>query len=338
MANKRYADLIRQLDKKTVSARVYYLYGEEHLLQDELVEKIIKALDISDKEVFYGSNFNIDDFLSSIASMSLFAGERFVIVKEANKIKKPAEKIIAGILEKNDLTSRLVFVNPVKLKKTELAANGLIAVVSKIGEVVEVSPLDENGCVDFIVEELNKSKKNISRENAGLLYQLSGSNLFDIKNEIEKLSLFARSRATISQDDIYACCGIDKQENIFDLEDAILNNDKHRVLGLIENIIGGGRVERPEQFILNSIYRIYNTMLTSIQLLKNNVPPASICGIIKRHPYYGGEYLRKVKKITISEKEIVKKFELIHRIELEMKSGKVEKPDLRIYSRDFCLR
>ena len=321
MPFKKYSDLPSKLVKNQLS-KAYYIWGEEHLLQEEFVNNLQKALaQKTDRAVFYGNGFDIDEFMSTIASMSLFSEEKVTIVKDANKLKAATVKLIVSALGAGNFTPYIIFINPLKLRRDELYSNLLIKTISNIGDVVEFRPLYPNECINFIINEFKNNNKTIAYPDAEYLYQLSGNNLFDIKNEVEKLLLFTKENPKVESKDIFECSGFIKQENIYQFTDVIINNDKRKALELVDNLLNSGS----EYFHLYSLlYRTYRKMIMAIDMANKNVPTDTI---MKKLRVYDRNFVPKVKKFKMAD--IVKKMEVLLETELAVKSGKIENPDLR---------
>ena len=136
MPFKKFFELSGRINKTNISP-VYYLWGEEHLLQETFLKQLEETLSSAncEKSIFYGSSLNVDDLVSSIASLSLFATQRLIVIKEAHKIKGNNEKIIAGIIGQGNLASNIVFVNILKLKKDQLSRNEIIKAAAEQGDL-----------------------------------------------------------------------------------------------------------------------------------------------------------------------------------------------------------
>jgi len=304
-------------------SRLYYLWGEEHLLQEEFIKKIEELLASSncEKNIFYGTGLSIDDLASAMASMSLFSSERLVIIKEAHKIRAAAEKTIAGILANGFPAAYIIFINPQKLKKDVLSKNVLIKTIAETGLVVQFRPLYQQECVKYIVNEFRKNERAITEKDADYLYQIAGDNLYDLKNEIEKLVLYTIKKGRVTDEDIGLCSGFIKQESMIAVTNAITEGDREKTLRLVDNLLNS----KEETFMVFSlIYRAYRKIMLARSMKQKNIPEFDIS---RRISVYDKGFFDKIKKFR--KKDIIRKLEILHDAEFAIKSGKVENADLR---------
>ena len=328
MPFKKFFELSGRLNKTNI-APVYYLWGEEHLLQETFLKQIEDILSSSnfEKSTFYGSNLDIDALASSISSLSLFATQRLIVIKEAHKIKGNNEKTIAGMIEQGNLASNIVFINLQKLRKDQLGKNEIIKASAEKGDVVEFRQLYPEECIKFAITELKKGNKTISEKDAEYLYQTSGDNLFDLKNEIDKLVLFTGDRCTITSEDIFKCSGFIRQENVYEITNAILENNKTKALKLIDNLLDSGT----ETFhLFNLFFWTYRRIIMAKTLQKTNTPAEVILRKVK---LWDRNFPDKIKKFSYSE--VLKKLECLYNAELSIKSGKIENADFRVIAAEL---
>ncbi|MDI6641608.1 MAG: hypothetical protein QME68_04775, partial [Elusimicrobiota bacterium] len=69
MSYIKYSQFMELLKRKKI-ASIYYFYGTEHLLIDESIKQLQDTLstEISDKEILYGTTFEINKFFDLISS------------------------------------------------------------------------------------------------------------------------------------------------------------------------------------------------------------------------------------------------------------------------------
>ncbi|MFN3967134.1 MAG: DNA polymerase III subunit delta [Endomicrobiia bacterium] len=327
-----FAELNRKLEKKEIS-HLYYFYGEEIYLIEETLNKLEKIIPVrpEEKEIFYGQNINIDVFVTSLSSLSLFGEKKFIIIKESNKIKSATQEIISKYLPDIKESCYVVFITPIKIKKDELQKNEIIKEVSKTGEVVEFRELFTDECIKFIKEEFSKNGKYISHKNIETFLELTGNNLYDIKNEIEKIILFIGEKKEITVEDIYNCSGLTKQEDIYKLSDAIISGNVQTAISIFNNLLNSGT---EISHILVSISKTLQQLLRANILINSKIPREEILKKLKMNIYFGNQLIDKSKKFT--KEEILKKMEIIYKIELEMKSGRLENNNFSLFISDLC--
>ncbi len=325
-------ELNKKLKNKEIN-HLYYFYGEEHSLIEETIKEIEKILLIKpeEKEIFYGSDIDIDTFISSLTSLSLFGEKKFIIVKESNKIKKSSKEILQKNLKYIGNNSYLIFINPEKIKKEQFQNEQLIKEIAKIGDIVEFKQLYPEECIKFIKEELLNKGKFVSDQDIELFLELTGNNLLDIKNEIEKLVLFIGDKKEISTEDIYNCSGLTKQQNLHKLSETIISGDTQNAILIFNNLLN----TRTEiSHILNSINRTFQQLLTANILFNSNISKEEILKKLKMNVYFGSQFIDKAKKF--SKEKILRKMEIVYRMELRLKSGKTDVHEFEVFISNLC--
>jgi len=327
-----FAELNTHLKNKKIN-HLYYFFGEEIFLIESTVKEIEKVISIKpeEKEIFYGSSIDIDIFISSLSSLSLFGERKFILVKESNKIKTAIKKTISQYLSTPKETCYLIFINPEKIRKDEFQKDEIIKEIARSGDVVEFKQLSETECIKFVREEFSSRGKNISLNEIETFLELTGNNLFDIKNEMEKLILFVGAKKEITLEDIYNCSGLTKQETIYKLSDAIISCDTKTAILIFNNLLNSG-IEISH--ILMSINRTLQQLLTANILSNMNFSKEEILKKLKMSMYFGNQLIEKSKKFK--REEILKKIDIVYRMELGIKSGKLERHDFNLFISDLC--
>lgn len=99
----------------------------------------------------------------------------------------------------------------------------------KNGIVCEFNTLTQNELVKFIAKWANANGKFISQVNATQLISLCGRDLNMLKNEIDKISAYAKGEE-ISDEDIEKLATVTLESKIFALSDAVLNGNAQKSL------------------------------------------------------------------------------------------------------------
>jgi len=286
---------------------VYYFHGEEAYLQEEAVNLIEKSLSENpvEKLLLYGSTFNLNDFLILAESSSLFGGKRLIVVKDANKIKNAAEKTLITLLEENAgrilYDACLVFVNPTKISK--VSAIHLRSAAGLLGDIVDFYPPYKNEIRSFISSYLGEHGRTITSADADYLIETAGENMYDIKNELDKLMLFSEGANPIIAADIAKCSGETAVENIFNLTGAIMSKNLKMSLKTLERLLSEGT---ETMLVLNHVFYSFKKLLLC--------PDA-------------GNFTRR---------EIYNKMKLIYDAEYSLKSGGQLNSELRVLVASLC--
>ena len=80
-------------------APAYLLSGEELQLIENLARSIESAIDVDPmgKEVFFGTDLKVNDLIMSAETLPFMTGKRYIVIKDANKIKAADAKLLAAL-------------------------------------------------------------------------------------------------------------------------------------------------------------------------------------------------------------------------------------------------
>lgn len=230
---------------------VYFFYGKEDFLVDELIEMIRAKLFKSEAEaranmsVMYGGSgadktISLGDVLSAASAYGMFAEQKLVVVRDFDKIQKPKkefQKAIYGALSdyiRNPLESTVLILCAGELDKKDLAKEPF-SLLESVG--YEFGAMrDMSGFADDYAKRLGW---RFTPEALRLLVMYAGSSARDLGNEIQKLALYAGDREdkTLNEKDVSEVVGISREYNVFELQKAICSKDLRQASGIALKIL-----------------------------------------------------------------------------------------------------
>ena len=317
-----------EFDKQLSGQRTisfYYFWGGESVLQQNLLEKIQKNENL-EKEILYGETLKVDQLVNAVSTATLFADKKLIVIKNAEKIKTKDEKNIAEVLGTFPTVNPLFFLCSEKISKDELRNNPLIRKIAELGEVVEFRQLYQNEMIEYIVHKVAGRGKTISRSDVQYFIDLTGNNLSEVKNELEKLFLYTKDKKIINSTDIENCSGYTNQQNLYKLNDAIRIKDKQKALKVLNELIESGE---NEIHIIRSVYKEFNKMLLAESYIEEKkFNSRKVIETMRLNKYYGEKFLAEIKKYSRSD--IINKIEMLYLTELADKSGRIVNSDLHM--------
>jgi len=317
-----------EFDKQLSGQRTipfYYFWGGESVLQQNLLEKIQKNENL-EKEILYGETLKVDQLVNAVSTATLFADKKLIVIKNAEKIKTKDEKNIAEVLGTSPTVNPLFFLCSEKISKDELRNNPLIRKIAELGEVVEFRQLYQNEMIEYIVHKVAGRGKTISRSDVQYFIDLTGNNLSEVKNELEKLFLYTKDKKIINSTDIENCSGYTNQQNLYKLNDAIRIKDKQKALKVLNELIESGE---NEIHIIRSVYKEFNKMLLAESYIEEKkFNSRKVIETMRLNKYYGEKFLAEIKKYSRSD--IINKIEMLYLTELADKSGRIVNSDLHM--------
>lgn len=220
--------------KVNFPAKVYLLAGDEEYFIDEVValaeKNIIPEQDASfNKFIYFGKDITLENLRSVTKQGSFMGGRMLFIVKEAHSItglEKPgSDKVMANIFKELPENNCLIMAfKGKKMAKTTLIYKSLEAT----GQLFISEKLREKDILSFISNELKNAEVKFDGEVPKLLFDLVGTDLYRISNEIGKLAM-RYANSSITKTEVYSSTGVSKDYNVFELQTAIGNKNITRV-------------------------------------------------------------------------------------------------------------
>jgi DNA polymerase-3 subunit delta len=225
-------------------------YGEEIYLQDKLVKKI-KQNFLKDESM----NFlkidkleeNIDDLINFFNTVSFSTGRKLAVVEECTflttkgKLNDEVSEKLIGFFENELQDGILVFLGgSSKIDKRKK----IYKYFKKNGELIEYKKLNEKELINWITRYLDYNDRNINYTEGRLIANYSGyleyesqKNLYDVKNELDKLVAFTDEEDTIKKEYIEKIMSISIDNNIFKFIDNIFEGKTSKAYEMLEDMI-----------------------------------------------------------------------------------------------------
>ena len=253
----------KQMDKHIKErnfAKVYLIYGEEQMYVKKYTDKLVTAVAGKTPSEFnfhsFGDSINFDELAASVQIVPFMSEFNCVLVSDAafdefnaNDNARFAD-IYKAVPDGCVFIVSLPSVKPVK-NKTVLPA--LKKYADKNGIVCEFNTLTQNELVKFIAKWANANGKFISQVNATQLISLCGRDLNMLKNEIDKISAYAKGEE-ISDEDIEKLATVTLESKIFALSDAVLNGNAQKAFNTLDTLFYQQEKTADMLFILSQAF------------------------------------------------------------------------------------
>lgn len=180
---------------------------------------------------YEGRNTDVKQVIDLAETMPFFA-ERRLIVFENTGFFKNAGAELADYIKEMPETTYFIFVENEVDKRSKLYK----AVKAK-GHIVELSAQDEGTLKRWIQGIIRGEKKQMA--DSVILYFLGkvGTDMENIRKELEKLVCYALDRETITKEDVDAVCVTQISNHIFDMVNAVADKDQRRALDLYYDLL-----------------------------------------------------------------------------------------------------
>lgn len=252
--------------------QVYILYGEEAYLRNQYKEKLKNALlgegDSMNFHYFEGKDVRSGEVIDLAETMPFLAERRVIILENSGLFSHGGEEL-ATYLEAPSETAYFVFVEPTVDKRSKLYK----AATAK-GRAIEFGAQDEAVLKRWILGFLKKENKNITERDLDFFLDKTGSDMENIRGELEKLLCYCLDRDVITAQDIEKVCTKQVSNQIFDMINAVAEKKQKTAMALYYDLL---TLKEPPMRIMILIARQFN-MLLQVKELRNKGLDANAIG------------------------------------------------------------
>lgn len=241
MAKSTAAKITQSLAKGTI-APVYLFTGEDLFRKKELIDQITAAVQPDDFNIYASSAEKADmgEALALANTAPVFSPRRLVILTGIEKLRKdPKEALIRYLENPLDTTVLILTHNDSKKFKTEKT---LAAAAAACGDTANFDELKRDDLAMWIRQRCKQNGLNADFDAVETLCEAVGGDLNALAQEIEKLALYTAEREskTITKEDVLAGVGFSKEENPFELSNAVQYMNKKKALQLVDKLLDSG--------------------------------------------------------------------------------------------------
>lgn len=283
-----------QEDIKTGQLKqAYLLYGDESYLRKQYRDKLKEALlaedDTMNYQCFEGKDSNPLEIIDLAETMPFFAERRVIVIQNSGYFKKSADEL-ADYIKNPAQTVYFVFVEEQVDKR-----NRLFKAVKDFGYAAEFRTQEESVLKRWVLGLLKKENKKISEAALYLFFVKTGTDMENIKQELEKLICYTLEAEAITEADVEAICTTKITNRIFDMINAIAEKRKKQALDLYYDLLS---LKEPPMRILYLIGRQFNYLLQVKNLRKKGYDNRTIAQKTGLHSFVVGKYVTQASKFT----------------------------------------
>lgn len=243
--------------------QVYLLYGEEAYLRKQYRDKLKDALsgegDTMNTHYFEGKDIKVGEIIDLAETMPFLAGRRVIVLENTGLFKAGGEKLAEYLTDIAE-TAFFVFTESEVDKRSKLYKQAQSA-----GRAVEFAAQDERTLKRWLAGILKKEGKQITESCAEYFLDKVGTDMGNIRLELEKLICYCMERDVVEKEDVDIICTTRISSRIFDMVTAIGDGRTKDALTLYYDLLA---LKEPPMRILFLIARQCNTLL-QVKQLKN---------------------------------------------------------------------
>ncbi|MEQ1876875.1 MAG: DNA polymerase III subunit delta, partial [Bdellovibrionia bacterium] len=233
---KRLSDLV----KRGQISPLYLFFGEEPFLVDESLSELVEAglgggIRDFNYNVFYAADDDMEKVRDAIETLPMMCPKRVVVLKGAHHLKAKEFEQLMPIIESPVDSTVFIMVSDSIDQRLKFFKS-----FSQNGILVQFQKPYDNQIPIWIANLARRHGKQLDTEAVEMVHQMVGSNLIDIDNELRKLSQFVGSRQEVSVEDVKQVVSTMRVDTVFQLANAIGNNDRSTALDHLANLLGHG--------------------------------------------------------------------------------------------------
>lgn len=238
--------------------RVYYICGDDEYLKNAYLDKLFKeaGADDFDIHIFDLDEEDLDAVGSAVVQYPFLSAVTLVSVRgfRLEKITKADKEKLTGILSDIPETTTLILYQDGEMKSSEFFKySDITGLFAKYGEIKECSKKSPAELRDMLVRGAAKSGCSLSPENAALIVEYAGSDIFVLTNELAKLTAY-RNEDEITADDVKLVCAKNIEADVFDIGNNIVAKKADAaVRGLTDLLF----LKTDEKLILGTLISFY---------------------------------------------------------------------------------
>lgn len=257
-----------QEDIKTGNFRkVYLLYGEEAYLKQQYKQNLLKAYNVEEDTMNFsrheGKNVDVRELIDLCETMPFFADYRVILLEDTGFFKNKSDEIADYMKELPDYV-RMVFVETDVDKRSKM-----YKAVKSAGSVVEFVPQDEKMLMRWAAGILGKEGRRITQRDMELLLTKTGTDMGNLRMELEKLITYTIGRDVVTAEDIEEICTTQTTNKIFDMVRAVTEKNQKHALELYYDLL---TLKEPPMRILFLLAKQFRQLLQIKRFLEDGTP------------------------------------------------------------------
>lgn len=295
--------------------QLYLLYGEEAYLRKQYRDRLKSAVigdDTMNYHYFEGKNISVGEIIDLAETLPFFAERRLIVLENSGLFKSGGEELSEYLPAKPESTYFL-FVETEVDKRSRLYKK-----VQSGGYAAEFTVQDETTLKKWILGMVKREGKNISGAALNYLIEKTGTDMENIRKEMEKLFCYCLEKDTIETEDIEEICTKRISSHIFDMISAIADKKQKKALELYYELLA---LKEPPMRILFLIARQFNLLMQVKELQKKGFRDKAIGEKVGLPGFIAGKYV--TQSARFSKEDLREAVEACVEAEEAIKTGKM---------------
>jgi len=277
------------LERQKEFPRVFFISGDEPLQMMEAADAIRAASrkqGYSERDIFHtDAQFDWNQLAGASNALSLFSDKKILDIRVSNKSPgKAGSQAIRDYLQHVPDDKIFLLQTPKLDRSTRNSA--WVKALDKQGVMVQVWDLSAPQTMAWVVKRMKAVGMHPSQDAVRLLTERVEGNLLAALQEINKLKLLfvkadqnAKGVVEITDEMVLASVSDSSRFNVFDLSNAVMTGDAHRVQHIHHQLKQEGT---PIQLVLWTLTDLTRQLYDASFKLRNGTPESQIIAAIPR--------------------------------------------------------
>lgn len=248
------------------------------------------------------SEYTAETLENALAAPPMMAETKLVTVQsiDFNAMRQADQDALCDILGAyRDDTSNLLLLSVVPGgldKGTAKKPSALYNRLCDLAQVVSFDPATPQKLSVWIQRHFASKQVKVSEKNARLLMDVSGTAMYTLASEIEKLCYYvlAHGRNEVTEEDIKNVAIPVEDCDTFALTNAAMAGRRREALDALA--VMRARQVKPE-FVFGDISRLYSELCLTKLYLSSGKTVSDVASLFHMHPYKAGLYVKAVEKV-----------------------------------------
>ncbi len=295
----------------------YLLYGEEAYLRKQYRNRLKQAMtaegDTMNYSYFEGKDISVPAVIDLAETLPFFADRRVIVMENSGLFKHGGEQL-AEYLQEPAQSAYFILVETEADKRSKL-----FKTVSSKGMAVEFPVQSEATLKKWILGMIKKEGKQITEPALHYFLEKTGTDMENIRKELEKLICYCMEKDAIREQDIEDICTKRVSSHIFDMINAVADKQQKKALDLYYDLLA---LKEPAMRILVLITRQFNTLFQVKELKAKGYDNKIIGQKVSLQPFIAGKYVAQASKFKTSD--LRQALEACVEMEEAVKTGKIK--------------
>ena len=304
--------------------QAYLLYGDEAYLKQQYKHNLEKALnpdgDTMNFNHYEGKSIDIRQLIDLCETLPFFADRRVILLEDTGFFKNKCEELADYMKELPEYLC-MIFVESEVDKRSRM-----YKAVKACGCITEFKGQDEKTLMRWAAGLLGKAGKKITQRDMELLLTKTGTDMGNLRMELEKLICYTEGRDVVTGQDIEEICTTQTTNRIFDMVRAVTEKNQERALELYYDLL---TLKEPPMRILFLLAKQYRQLLQVKQFgaaglsqtemaSKLGVPTFAVRNIVSCARAYSISELEQAVRDFVDAEESVKTGRLEDKLSVEL--------------------